>query len=133
VPVLSAVRDLGLDCEFVPGVSAPVAAAAALCCELGTRGAPLLLVHASDLADARLEPALAVYGVGRDPRAIQRALTERGMPDSARCRVAIELSRRAETVVACPLEDLAETIEDLGLGMLTLVLAEAPAGARPAP
>jgi precorrin-4/cobalt-precorrin-4 C11-methyltransferase len=128
-PELSAVRDLGLACEIVPGVSASAAAAAALGSQLGTRGAPLLLVHASDLSDSHDEPALAIYGVGRDPRALQQALIGRGMPGAAPCCVAIELSRRAETVVACPLEDLAETIEDLGLGMLTLVLAGAPAAA----
>ena len=43
-PELSAVRDLGLACEIVPGVSASAAAAAALGSQLGTRGAPLLLV-----------------------------------------------------------------------------------------
>ena len=129
-PELSAVRDLGVACELVPGVSAPAAAAAALGCEVATRGAPLLLVHASDLADAQIEPALAIYGVGRDPHAVQRALAERGMPASAPCRVAIELSRRAETVVGCPLEDLAETIEDLGSGMLTLVVAGTAAAAE---
>ena len=128
-PELSAVRDLGLACEIVPGVSASAAAAAALGMQLGTRGAPLLLVHASDLAQPHDEPALAIYGVGRDPGSIQRALIQRGMPGAAPCRVAIELSRRAETVVECRLEDLAETIEDLGLGMLTLVLAGTPAAA----
>jgi precorrin-4 methylase len=126
-PELSAVRDLGVASEIVPGVSAPAAAAAAIGAELAMRGAPLLLVHASDLGDQRIEPALAIYGVGRDPRTIQRNLTERGMAGAVPCRVAIELSRRAETVVACPLDDLAETIEDLGLGMLTLVLAGASA------
>ena len=126
-PELSAVRDLGLPCEIVPGVSASAAAAAALGSQLGTRGVPLLLVHASDLAEPHDEPALAIYGVGRDPRAIQQALIDRGMAGSAPCCVAIELSRRAETVMECRLEDLAETIEDLGLGMLTLVLAGASA------
>jgi precorrin-4/cobalt-precorrin-4 C11-methyltransferase len=129
-PELSAVRELGLACEIVPGVTAPAAAAAALGAELGTRGMPVLLVHASDLAEPQIEPALAIYGVGRDPHALQRDLTERGVAASAPCRVAIELSRRAETVVECRLDDLAETIGDLGLGMLTLVLASISAAAE---
>jgi precorrin-4 methylase len=132
-PELSAARELGLACEIVPGVSAPAAAAAALRSELAIRGAPLLLVHASDLADPQIEPSLAIYGVGRDAHAHQRALAARGMPGSTPCCVAIELSRRAETTVLCPLDDLAETIEDLGRGMLTLVLAGASDGARRAP
>ena len=129
-PELSAARDLGLACEIVPGISAAGAAAAARGCELATRGAPLLLVHASDVADPRIDPALAIYGIGRDPRALQRDLTERGLPASASCCVAIELSRRAETTVGCHLDDLAETIEDVGRGMMTLVLASSPTPPR---
>ena len=128
-PELSAARGLGLACELVPGVSAGGAAAATLGCELGRRGAPLLLVHLADLADPAVQPALAIYGIGRDPRALQRALVQRGLPAEAPCCVAIDLSRRAETVVTCPLGELAETIEDVGRGPMMLVLVGGSDGA----
>lgn len=132
-PELSAACERGLACEIVPGVSAAGAAAAALGSELGRRGAPLLLVHAADLAREPAQPSLAVYGIGRDPRALQQALRDRGLAATTPCSVAIELSRRDETVVSCQLDELAETIEDLGLGLLTLVLAGASPRARSAP
>jgi len=124
-PELSAVRERGLGCEIVPGISAVGAAAAALGGELGRRSAPLLLVHAADLGEPPAQPSLAVYGVGRDPRVLQQALYDRGLDPGTPCSVAFELSRRDQTIVDCPLEELAETIEDLGLGLLTLVLAGA--------
>ena len=129
-PELSAVRERGLACEIVPGVSAFTSAAAALVAEAGTRAAPLLLVDAVAIYEGDAPgdvPALAIYGPNRDPRALQRALLERGLASSTPCAVAIEVSRPDEALVACTLGELAETIEDLGLGVLTLVLAGAPA------
>jgi precorrin-4 methylase len=127
-PELSAVRDLGLDCEVVPGVSAHGAGAAALGCELASPQAPLLLTDASAIAAAPPGSCrLAIYGAGRDPRALQRDLLERGLPASAPCVVAIEVSRRGEAFVPCTLGELAETVTDHGRGLLTMVLADAPA------
>jgi precorrin-4/cobalt-precorrin-4 C11-methyltransferase len=133
-PELSAARELGLTCEIVPGVSAHAAAAAALGCELAAPAAPLLLADRAALADA--PPGswrVAIYGAGRDPGALQAALLARGIPASAPCVVAVEVSRRDEALVPCRLDELAETVADHGLGVLTVVLAGAPAGPREAP
>lgn len=128
-PELSAVRERGLDHEVVPGVTAAGAGAAALGHELATKGAPLLLVDAATLVDAPgAEARIAVYGVGGHTRAdaVQHALLRRGLPPSTRCTVAIELSRRDEILESCSLEELGETVDDLGRGVLTLVLAGVP-------
>ncbi|MGH2918266.1 MAG: SAM-dependent methyltransferase [Solirubrobacteraceae bacterium] len=125
-PELSEVRARGLECEIVPGISALGASAAAAGYEIARPGAPLLLVDAATIADVRdAAVGVAAYGAGRDPRALQAALLHRGLPGSTPCAVAIEVSRRDETLVSCPLDELAETVEDMGLGLLTLVLAGA--------
>ena len=122
-PELSGARERGLECEIVPGVSALGAGAAALGCELAAAAAPLLLVDAATLAeDPQPQAGIAVYGGARDPRALQRALLARGLPRGTPCSVAIEVSRRDEMLVPCVLDDLAETIEDMGQGALALVL-----------
>jgi len=130
-PELSAARERGLACEIVPGVPAFTASAAALAGEAGTRAAPLLVADAVALYEDEpaTVPALAIYGANRNPRALQRALLDRGLSPSLPCAVAVEVSRPDEALVACTLEELAETIEDVGLGVLTLVLAGAPAQA----
>lgn len=121
---LSAVRERGLDWEVVPGVSAVGASAAVLGWEIATPAAPLLLADAGALADASSAGStVAVHGASRAPRALQRDLLERGLPRSTSCAIAIEVSRRDELLVPCILDELAETLEDLGLGLLTLVLA----------
>lgn len=124
-PELSAVRARGLACEIVPGVSAVGAGGAALGRELATRATALLLVDAECLTGGGAQAsAVAVYGANRDPRALQHALLARGLTGSTPCTVAIEVSRRAETLVSCPLDELGETVEDVGGGgVLTLVLA----------
>ncbi len=123
-PELSAVAQRGLGCAVVPGVSAFAAGAAALGLEVARPSAPLLLVEAADL-DASPGPpwAFAVHAPNRDPRRLQQALLDRGLADSAPCVVVIEVSRTEQTAVPCSLGELAETIEDFGLGVLTLVLA----------
>jgi precorrin-4 methylase len=123
-PELSVVRELGLSCEVVPGVSSHASSAAALGCELATPEAPLLIAHASALADAP-DGTIAIYGANRDPRALQDDLLGRGLPVSTPCIVAIEVSRRDEAFVPCTLGELAETVLDHGLGMMTVVLAGA--------
>lgn len=123
-PELSAVRERGLPCEIVPGVSAVGASAAALGHEVASGGAQLLLADAGSLASGLPGAgAIAVYGANRDPRALQRALLARGLVASTPCAVAIEVSRRDEMLVSCPLGELGETIEDLGMGALTIVFA----------
>lgn len=130
-PELSAARERGLDCQIVPGISALSASAAALGRELATPAAPLLLVDAAGLADAeRAGSAIAIHGAGAGPRELQHDLQRRGVPPETPCIVAIEVSRRDETLVPCVLEELAETLEDMALGLLTTVLV-APAGERP--
>lgn len=126
-PELSAVRERGLACEIVPGVSAVGAGFAALGREMATASAGLLLVGAGALSSAG-EPEtirIAAYGANRDPRALQRALLARGLPASTPCTVAIEVSRRDEMLISCRIENLGETIEDMGMGALTLVIAGA--------
>lgn len=124
-PELSAARERGLACEIVPGVSAVGAAFAALGREMATAHAGLLLVDAAALSDAGEANAIriAAYGANRDPRALQRALLARGLPAATPCTVAIEVARRDEALISCTLEDLGETIEDMGMGALTLVIA----------
>ena len=130
-PELSAVLERGLSCEVVPGVSAHAASAAALALELATPEAPLLVADESALGVEPPAGAIAVYGA-RDPRALQRTLRARGLPESTSCVVASEVSRPGETLVSCPLGELAETIEDYGRGRMTVVLA-GPADVRPTP
>lgn len=130
-PELSSVRARGLRPEIVPGVSALSASAAALGGELASAATPLLLADAAALAlDPHAACAVAAHDAGRDPHALQRALLDRGLPASTPCVVAIEVSRRDETHVSCPLDELAETVEDMGRGLLTLVLAGACAPPR---
>jgi precorrin-4/cobalt-precorrin-4 C11-methyltransferase len=126
-PELGAVCELGLGCEIVPGVSSLSAAAAELGRELAATGAPLLLVAAGDLDGGAPDAAgTAVFGAGRDPGAIERALLARGLPAATPCAVAVAVSRPAQIVAACALGELAEHVADLGLGAQTLVIA-APA------
>lgn len=122
-PELSAVRERGLACEIVPGISALSAGAAALGREIATLDAPLLLVDGATLAAGSPTPErIAVYGAGRDPPALASALLARGLPSSAPCAVVVEVARRDETIIACTLEDLAESVADVGRGALTLVV-----------
>ena len=131
-PDLAAVRDRGLACEVVPGVSAAGAAAAALQREIATTGAPLVLAAAGALAAAPgREHAIAVHGASRDPEALQHDLLALGLAPQTLCDVAIEVSRGGEMLVPCSLDELAETVRDTGLGALTLVLVRAsPAAPR---
>lgn len=129
-PELSGARGRGLACEIVPGVSALAAGCAALGRELPEREHALLLIDAhqlvSDDATPSSEPAptaIAVHGTTRNPRALQHALLARGLDAGAPCAVAIDVSRADEALVRCTLEDLAETIEDMAMGALTIVVA----------
>ncbi len=126
-PELSAVRGRGLRCGVVPGISAAGAGAAALLCEIATPAAPLLLTDAAALPDA-LDPGsrLAVHDAVRDPRALQRDLLARGLTATTSCAIAIEVSRRPEMLVWCALHELAETLEDMGRGLLAIVLVSPP-------
>ncbi len=118
-------RARGLQCEFVPGITAFSAAAAALG-DSSAADAPILLARESDLAGGRAGYAVAVHGAGRDPRALQRALLARGMSPATDCVVAIEVSRPEELLLSCPLDELAETLEDMARGRLVLVIATTP-------
>lgn len=123
-PELSAVVERGIAYEIVPGISALSGAAAALGRELAVRGAPLLLVDAGDLSGPARPEVIAAFGVARAPRALEQALLDRGLAGSTPCTVAIEVARRDEMVLACRLDELAETVADVGVGgMLTLVVA----------
>lgn len=129
-PELAAVRRSGLSWEIVPGVSSLGAAAAALGWEVARAGAPLLLSAAGDLAGGVPAGAgAAVFGAGRSSTEIERVLLEQGLAPDTPCAVAIDVSRRGEIVEVCELRSVGETIDDLGRGALTLVIA-APAGPR---
>jgi precorrin-4/cobalt-precorrin-4 C11-methyltransferase len=126
-PELSGVHARGLGCEIVPGISAVSAAGAALGCGLPSSAGALLIVGAHTLTSEDDEaPRSAVYGNPRDPLALQRALLGRGLTEQTPCTVAVELSRRDEMLVSCTLAELAETLEDIGRGVLMLVVADAP-------
>jgi siroheme synthase len=124
-PELSAARERGLACEIVPGISALSASAAALGREIATTGAPLLLVDARSASgvDSEQQTAIVAWAAARDPQALQRSLLGRGLAPSTHCVVAIELSRRDETLVKCTLDELGETLEDIGRGVLTVAIA----------
>ena len=107
----------------MPGVSAVGASAAAFGWEVAATDTPLLLAAPSALSDHGRPCAIAAYGAGRDPRALQEALAQRGLPRSTVCAVAVEVSRPGEMLLSCTLDELAETIEDMALGRLTLVIA----------
>lgn len=125
-PELSAVRERGLTWEIVPGISALSAGFAALGQEMVAAGAGLLVIDAAAFVGGEPETiSIATYGANRDPRALQRALLARGLPASTPCSVAIEVSRRDELLVRCTIADLGETIEDMGMGALTFVIAGA--------
>ena len=133
-PDLAAAHDRGLACEVVPGVSAVGTAAAVLQREIATTGSPLVLAAAGALAAAAgSERAIAVHGASRDPEALQRDLLALGLAPQTPCDVAVDVSRRGETLVACTLEELAETVRDTGLGGLTLVLVRPSATAPRTP
>lgn len=123
-PELSGVRERGIACEIVPGVTAIGAGFAALGCELATAAAGMLLVDAGALVGGEPETIrIAAYGANRDPRALQQALLARGLAASTPCTVAVEVSRRDELLISCSLEDLGETIEDMAMGALTVAIA----------
>lgn len=124
-PELAHVRERAIPYEVVPGISALSAAAAACGEEIATPQAPLLLVDADRMTAATGDAGgvVVAYGSGRDPHALQAALLERGLAPSTPCTVAIEVSRRDEALLSCPLAELGETIEDMGRGVLTIVLA----------
>ena len=132
-PELAAVRERGIAYEIVPGISALSAGAAALGVEVATSDAPLLLADARALTGGAQPAVVAAYGVGRAPRELQEALLARGLPGATRCTVAIELARRDEMLVACTLDELCETVEDMAGGALTLVLAGLPEMPRERP
>ena len=123
-PELTYVRERGVAFEIVPGISALSAAAAASGQQIATPQAPLLLVDEGTLiAGAGAPAAIVAYGAGRDPHALQTALLAQGLPESTPCTVAIEVARRDEMLLTCTLGELGETVEDMGMGALTLVFA----------
>ncbi|HET8953544.1 MAG TPA: SAM-dependent methyltransferase [Solirubrobacteraceae bacterium] len=119
---LSAVRERGLAVEIVPGVSALGAAAAALGVELTTAGT--LAIGAAD--GPRQVGAAVLFMPGGDGEAAARALRAQGLGDTDPCVIAHRISWPGELVVECPLGELAERLDDLALGGMTLVLAGAP-------
>jgi len=124
-PELSGARERGLECEIVPGVTALGATAAALGREVAAAGTPVLLLDAAKLpADGAEAGVVAAWTAGRDPLALQRWLLARGLAPSTTCTVAIEVGRRDQTLIACPLEELGETIQDMAHGSLALVIAD---------
>ena len=120
-----AARERGLRCEFVPGITAFSAAAAALG-ETSAAHGPILLAGDGDLSGGDAGCAVAVHGAGRDPRALQRALLGRGISPATECAVAIEVSRPDELLLSCRLGELAETLEDMARGLLALVIVTVP-------
>ena len=121
-PELSAVRERGLAIEVVPGVSALAAAAAALGVELTTAGTLAIVAP----GEPRQVGAAALFMPGGDGAAIERALRDQGIGDADPCVIAHRVSWPGELLLACPLIELAERLDDLALGGMTLVVAGAP-------
>ncbi len=97
-PELSAVRERGVACEIVPGVSALSAGFAALGREMATAAAGLLLVDAAGLVDGEPETTgIVAYGANRDPRALQRALLARAAGARPAGRDAVHRRDRCRT------------------------------------
>ena len=117
---LEAVRSRGVEYGIVPGVSALTAAAAAAGIEL-TPERRLEIATPSELAND--PPVVAVFIPGDDPQAVVAALRARGLADSAECTIAHRISWPGELIATVPLHALAEELEDLNLGGMTLILA----------
>jgi precorrin-4/cobalt-precorrin-4 C11-methyltransferase len=129
---LRAVRDRGLQYDIVPGVTTVAAGAAALRCEIASRGAPLLLTHAGDGSAGDGAGVVGVLGAGHDPEALARELAVRGWPGSTPCAVLVGVSRRGEILVPCRLDELVECIGDYGSrGLVTVLAGPALTGAQP--
>lgn len=116
---LQAVAERGLEWEMVPGVSAVCAAAAAFKVELTAAGTQVVLARSGEVAQAT---TVALFMAGRDPAGPQRELLARGLDAGTTCGIARQVSRPGEVLVRCRLEKLAETLQDLGLDGMTVVL-----------
>ncbi|MGI8944865.1 MAG: SAM-dependent methyltransferase, partial [Thermoleophilaceae bacterium] len=121
---LGDVADRGLPVEIVPGVSAVGAAAAALAWDLtGAREEARALVLTT--REGRVpDPAAttAVFMAGREPGELQQRLLVAGYAPDTACAIAHRVSWPDEALVACPLSELAERLEEQPRGMHTLVL-----------
>jgi precorrin-4/cobalt-precorrin-4 C11-methyltransferase len=115
---LAAVRERGLEHEIVPGVSAVGAAAAALGVELAATG-PLVVAAPQRDGDETVTMLMA----GRDPAAVAAAFAGRGLAPDAPCAIVHRVTWPGQLVAHCPLAELAETLADLALDGLTLVLS----------
>jgi precorrin-4 methylase len=124
-PELGDARARGLAVEVVPGVSAASAAAAALACELAVPGVPALITDVAGLESVASGVRVAVFMAGQrsDPDHIAEALAARGLGVDTSCAVALGITRASETLVRCRLDELSETLTDLGGGAPTTVVA----------
>ncbi|MGC8550931.1 MAG: uroporphyrinogen-III C-methyltransferase [Acidobacteriaceae bacterium] len=106
----------GIPFEIVPGVTAALAAAAALACPLTSREASSAVVmlsgHRSEegrsliLPGGFAEATLAIYMPGPDYAALARDLTEHGMPEATPCAVVSQCSLPGQQVIRLTLGEL---------------------------
>jgi siroheme synthase len=92
---------------------------------------PALITDVAGLESVASGVRVAVFMAGQrsDPDHIAEALAARGFGVDTACAVALGISRAGETLVRCRLDELSETLTDLGGGAPTTVVA-GPAGCR---
>lgn len=124
-PELSAVRERGLDYELIAGVSSVGAAGASLQIELSGPDRAPVVIAARDLphGDRVDQSTVVLLMPGSRAREAEDALRRAGFAETTPCAVAHRVSWPGEIVLTCPLAELSERVEDLGLDGLTLFLA----------
>lgn len=124
-PELSAVRERGLDYELIAGVSSVGAAGASLQIELSGPDRAPVVIAAKDLphGDRVDQSTVVLLMPGSRAREAEDALRRAGFAETTPCAVAHRVSWPGEIVLTCPLAELSERVEDLGLDGLTLFLA----------
>ena len=132
---LRACRELGLECEIVPGVSSLGAAAAALGQELTIPDVSQSLILTRRAQRTSMPPneeltAFAAHGTTmalflsvRRPRELQADLLAGGYAEDTPCAVVYRASWPDEIVIRCPLGELGERVRAAKITTQALVLS----------
>ncbi len=113
---ITALSAAGIPFEIVPGVTAALAAAAALACPLTSREASSAVVmlsgHRSEEGRSLVVPGgfaeatLAIYMPGSDYAALARDLAEHGIPDGTACAVVSQCSLPGQQLIRLTVGEL---------------------------
>jgi precorrin-4/cobalt-precorrin-4 C11-methyltransferase len=127
-------EELGLGWEIVPGVSSLGAAAAAIGRELTVpevsqsviltrRASRTPMPEGEDIRSfASHRTTMAIFLSAARPRALQQELLEGGYSPNTPCTVVHKASWPDESVIKCPLEELADRIREAGFTRQALIL-----------